>query len=477
MRLPFAVSAQQRVVPALVDKLCHNVFPEPDQSDPVHPVVLMETPGSLAVHDFAGAVRGMAQADGHASGVVLIAQGTTLSTYNRTSGVVSALTGTLPGSDDVQFSFTESEGFFKSNGQLYVSTGTAVAGVTDVDFAALLADHGQTAFSSVATMGQIGLFTYGSRFGFSDVNDMDATTALNYYTAENQPDALVAGVVLGDYYYLFGVRSIEPWTRTGNADDPWQTQPGAVIDDAGALSVTAICKGDNALWFVDDARNIRELRGPGSAPIVSEPWIQRLLQRVNDPASIRMFSYRAEGHSFIVCNSPVGCVVFDVLTRSWHTRGTLHSDTWRWTHLVEVAGQHYVGDATGAFDKLSRDYGSEHMPDAATMGTEIVREFVAIAPVQSGRPEIVSIRLDSNKGQGLDTGQGEDPLVSMCLSTDGGAVFGPWRARQLGRRGVYDQRTVWHRCGRGRPPGVVFRFRKSDPVPTVYTGVWMGDDF
>ena len=136
----------------------------------------------------------------------------------------------------------------------------------------------------------------------------------------------------------------------------------------------------------------------------------------------------------------------------------------------------FVGDADGVFDEMSRDYTSEHMADADTMGTEIVREFTAYLPTQSGRMAIMTAKLECAKGVGLPTGQGSDPVVEMRQSVDGGNNFTAWSPKGIGRQGEYSRRTIWRRRGRAKDQGVVFEFRKSDPVKTAFLGVVINED-
>ena len=473
MRVPLATSAATALVLGLPEKKCHNLYPEPHPNDPKRQVALIETPGSLKRNTFASSVRGMWQADGHASGKVLVAQGTTLSTYDPATNTAGALTGSIAGADRGDFAFTETQGFGLFDGGLYVSSGTAIAAVTDGDFASLLSDAGATAFTSVATLGQRGLFTFGPRFGFTAVLALDNTTALDYYTAESSPDDLIAGRVLGELYVLFGSQTLEFWAQTGDSDDPFAIQPG-MTQQIGCMCRDGIVKTDNSLFFVDDAFNVRRL-GQGGSPIVSEPWVARLLKAAGSTGIIGMV-YQDEGHIFPMWRTSAGCVVYDVLTQQWHTRGTNQTDTWRYTSMVTAAERVFVADDTGQFDELSRDYLSESMADADTMGTEITREFTAYL---AGAPEgfaINTVRLESAKGVGIASGQGSDPIVRLRTSTDGGNTWTNWRDRKLGAQGDYNQRTVWHRCGRTKLQGQVLHFLKTDPVKTAYLGVAINED-
>ena len=606
MRAPLALSAAKPLVLGLPEKFCHNVYAEPNPTDPQRPMVLMETPGSLQRNDFAGACRGMWQADGHASGKVLLGQGTTLSTFNPGDNTVSSLTGSIAGTDRGDCAFTETEAMFLFNGQPYISDGTyirraddgvlddpnlvigstttnvatgafdySINGVTfsktavvagtapgndavplglygavalDIDSAGtitaieapanatgyasaslaaaalptvlttrvrigyvtasksdgvftfgttalnaanttvaytdspvntgyteLLADHGQTAFTSVAALGQRFLLTYGSRFCFTDVLDGFATTSLSYYTAESSPDALIAGRVISNVYYLFGTRTIEPWVQTGDADDPFAVQEG-LIQQTGCINRDSIVEADNTLFFVDDAFNPCRLES-GSSTIINpqDPWMTDLLQDAGASGIIGL-AYEDRAHSFVGWRTASGCVFHDVLTKTLHTRGTLNTDTWRYTAIVEASGRVFVCDATGQFDELGRDYLSESMANVSTMGTEIQRLMTAILPTQSGRMAIKTVKVEGAKGIGLSTGQGSDPIISMRQSKNGGNTWTSWMDRKLGAIGVYDQRSIWRRRGRARDQGIMFQFRKSDPVRGAYTGVVVNED-
>ena len=605
-RAALATSAASALVTGLQVKKCHNVFVEPNPTDPVRKMALVEAPGSMVRTDFAGACRGMWQADGHASGAVLIAQGATLSTFDPSTNTASSLTGTIAGTDRGDFAFTESEGFFLFNGQPYVSDGSlirrasdgilsdpalaigsttanvataaftysidgityskgavaagtapgndvvplglygavaldissagtitaveapanstgyasaalAAAALPDVangyvrigcvtasksdgaftfgttalnaanttvaytdstantGFTDLLTDAEVSSFTSVATMGQRGLFTFGPRFGFTAVLDLSSTTALNYYTAESSPDSLVAGRVVGELYYLFGTQTIEAWAQTGDSDDPFSLQPG-LTQQVGCFCRDGIVRADNTLFFIDEAGNPRRL-GQGASTIINpeDPWVSTLLREAG-ASDIIGFTYQDRGHLFVGWRTSNGCVIYDALTQQWHTRGTNLTDTWRYTAVVTAGTRTFVCDADGAFDELSRNYTSEHMADANTMGTEIVREFTAYMATQSGRQAVKTVKLECAKGVGLATGQGSDPVVSMRQSKDGGNTFTSWNSKGIGAQGQYSTRTIWRRRGRAKDQGIVFHFLKSDPVKTAYLGVVVNED-
>lgn len=476
MRAPMATSAASPLVLGLPEKKAHNVYQEPNPGDPNRPYVLVEAPGSLQRHAFADACRGMWQADGHADGKVLIAQGTTLSTYDPATDTAGALTGTIAGSDFGDFAFTESEGFGLFNGGLYVSDGTAIAAVSDGDFATLLSDAGATEFSSLATLGQRGLFTFKNRFGFTDVLDMDSTSALSYYTPESSPDAIVAGRVVGEFYYIFGTQTIEVWAQTGDADDPFSLQDG-LTQQVGCLCRDGIVRADNTLFFIDDGCNPRRL-GQGGSQIINpnDPWVADILKAAG-AANIRGKIYSDKTHEFVAWRTPNGEVVHDILTSQWHTRGTNQTPTSRYTAMVQAGTRVFVCDDDGQFDELSRDYASESMPNASTMGTEIAREFTAYLSNVPKRKAIKTVRVEVAMGVGLSAGQGANPVIQMRQSFDGGNTWTSWNSKPLGAQGEYGKRgPTWRRRGRVKDKGVVFHFLKTDPVKEAYLGVPVNED-
>ncbi|MEM8615489.1 MAG: packaged DNA stabilization protein [Pseudomonadota bacterium] len=452
-------------------KVCVNLYAEQNAPDPARPQRLVTRPGSLKLDT--GNItspRGLFQMDGHASGNILIADGGTLRTYDGSS--FGALTGTLPGTDRVTMAFAEVQAGLLTNGQLYVSDGTSVAAVTDADWATLLSDHNQTQFTSIATLGQRLLATYGSRFAYSQTLEFNNTTTLSFYTSEDTPDGIVAGHILGDRYYVFGTSTIEIWVQTGSADDPFRPQTSSVIQ-RGCLARDTIRLVDNSLIFVADDYTVRRIEA-GSARILSKEWVARLIAN-ESPGDLIASVMEYDNHTFYVLNGLNFCLWFDVATGLWTRHSSFDQASWQWGYVLQDGGQFYGLDRTnGRFAEISRSYESEYKADASTAGDPLLWEMSAHLPVQSGRKAIKSVRLDSNKGRGASDDPFEDAIVEMALSKDGGNIYGPWRKRSLGTQGQYSQRAIWRRNGRARDPMTVMRFRGTDPM--IITGVSVNAD-
>jgi hypothetical protein len=595
--LPFALSASKPSILGEVEKKCGNVFAEKDPSDPGNPWKLVETPGSLRINDFAGPIRGLSPVDVFAPGLIHIGQGNTLSSYNLSSGVIGSYLGTLSGTDDLDWAFTETQGMVLANGIPYIGFGLAIRRVTDgltsdpdleigstpanvataafsysidgviynktavtagtapgndvvplglygavaLDIGAdgtidvieapanatgyatavlaaaalpaeaydhvrigyltasksdgaftfgstaldaanttvayvdgtvntgwtdLLADAGETGFTSVASVGQRFILTYGPRFCYTEVLNGAATNVLYYYTAEDAPDDLVAVRIWGSYLVFFGTKTIEFWTRTSSATDPFSQSTGTT-QKVGCLRREAIIDADNGLFFVDDTYKVRRLGAGGSQALSKdEAWVEREIQ-ASTLTTIRGDTYSESGHTFLRWRTDRITVVHDLATGLFHTRASLNAGTERWTHLVQTGGRVFKGDADGVFVEQKAEYTSDDKATAGALGTLIVREMTAFAKLRQFQA-VPAVMLVCTKGVGDITGDYTNPLAEMRLSFDNGQTFTSWRQRSIGAQGKYSEAAIWRRNGSSKRQGVVFDIRKSDPVRASY---------
>ncbi len=456
-------------------KVCINLYSEPNENDPNRPMRHLVRPGSLD-RDTGNALtstpRGIGQTDGHAGGNVLVLDSATVRTFNPADATWGALTGAIAGDDRAQFAFSEAEGAILANGEIHVSTGAAVAAATDADYATLLSNHGQTVFTSITSLGQRLIATYGSRFCFSDTLDFNNTTTLSFYTAESSPDALIAAVALQGSLYLFGTETIERWVETGDNDAPYRPQTSSVMN-RGCIARDTIVQMDNTLFFVGDDYSVYRLNGL-TPQMVSKPWVTRRL-RAESPGDLVASRMEYEGHAFYILNGANGCYAFDAMSQEWFLWKTYNSDTWEWSQIIEASGNHYaISRSAARFAELSRSYEGDYQASAATYGTEIVVEFTAHLSVQGGRKAIPTIRIDGTKGRGSGSNVNADAYVSMALSKDNGLTRGTYRERSIGKQGEYRKRAIWRQNGRAREPQVIAFFRSNDPQ--IVNAVIVGSD-
>jgi hypothetical protein len=451
------------------ERVLINMYAEPNEGDPARPVRLVTTPGTRDMDTgnvIQGNIRGMAQSDAFASGKVLVLDGTTLRTWVPSTGTWGTITGTVTGTDRADLSYTQTELAILSNGSIYVSGGSTVAVAGDVDF--------PTGITSIATYNQrIIMTTADGKWYYTAVLDIDNLTGLFFYSAESQPDNLVAVRVMGETILLFGTKTVELWYGdAGSANDPFSRMSNVI--PKGCLCRDGIQVLDSSVIWVAEDRTVRQWAG-GSATVISKPWITRALQGVA-AADVIASTYEADGHAFYCLNTPTGCYVYDLLTQNWHIRQTTSADTWAWVRIISQDGKQYAAKRTGtAFMELSRAYPTDEQADASTFGTDISREWTAHGAHESGRPALGSVILEGSKGVGNAAGDGADPMAQMRISNDNGNTWTAYRSRSMGVQGDYDARAKWNQNGRGKRPQSIFHFKVVEPVKFDVTGVVFGE--
>lgn len=471
-----------------------NYYPELNGQDQRRPIRLVTTPGSVdndTGNVFTSDIRGLHQADNFASGDIIVTPGTAVYRVPP-GGTPTALTGTTSGTGCTQAAFAQSgQAALLAGGSLYTLSGSAVTAFSDADWATQLSNHSQSVFTSIATIGQRLLATYGSRFAYSDSGDFGATGVNQYYTAESSPDDLVAVRVLDDRIVLFGTQTVEFWTQTGQSSTsqtgPFQRAQGTTLK-RGAVTSDLIVQVDNALYFMGDDRNIYELRGYQERNLTqADPWVVRHLK--NQVAGNMVMSFiQDEAHTFVLIWSPTKCIVYDLQMSAalgrpiWHLRQSYDFDTWRWKFHQRVGQKHFAAgldtaSTTRGYVELKRDVHSEYTTNSTVFGEHIQRVCTAFISVDTGkRPPVGSIRLEGSKGVGDVTGSFADPSATLWTSNDNGNTWLHRGERALGKTGEYFRRTIWRQNGRLIAPQKGLRFRVTDAVAHSVTGVVFGED-
>ena len=454
----------------LPDRLCENAYLERSRTTPDGEVQIMPRPGTLALPDWASAARGYEELSLGGVVKVLAVVGSAIKTYDPATGTVGTITGSIAGTDRVVIKYTEQQIGILGGGIFHVGDLTGIAAVTDPDFAALLADHDQTAFINLMSIGQRFVLQYGSRFCFTAVNDGDNTTALNYYTAEYAPDGLVGGSTIGLRMWHMGGKTGEPWEETGQSDDPYRRSLGQELD-VGLRARDCFKNLDGVPYWIDQHNQVRRSGNAAIPDNISGPDVS-LIIGATDVEDLVAFTLEFEGHAFYGIHMPTMCPLYDANYGEWTRFLTLQEETWRYGFALRVSGKLFVGDMDGTgFALMHPDYRSDHMPDASTMGTERVWRVSGYILTERVRP-MGKLRYEGSKGIGLATGQGSDPQITMRRSLKGPKQFSSSRSRSVGVQGRYDKEVSWQQNGDIYPPGCAIEVSGSDPVPYVTTGLY-----
>jgi hypothetical protein len=306
------------------------------------------------------------------------------------------------------------------------------------------------------------------RFYISAINDGTSWDALDFASAESNPDNIVAVATDNSNLYLFGSISTEFWQNTGGTDFPFSRVSGGAIE-WGCAAVNSIVKYDNSLAFLAKNRmgEVIVARMNGYTPQrISTPEIEYIINNYAAASDATAISYMLGGHPMLQLNFPTGgeTWLYDGLSNCWSKL-----ESFQETRDIGEIGVNYldriiVSDyANGNLYRLNpRTFTENGNP----LTFEIVSRHLSFGDT---RFSVAMLQLDMETGVGLQTGQGSNPQIMMQVSTDGGHTWGPEQWVSFGQVGQYQARAIWRRCT-GVARDVVFKFRITDPVKRVIFG-------
>lgn len=294
------------------------------------------------------------------------------------------------------------------------------------------------------------------QFYLSAIDDATNMNALDFTSADGQPDDILTfRVVLGELM-LFGIGSVETWVNSGDADFPLVPYNSTPVDigAVGAYSVQRVA--DFLVYVGQTARGtgiVYELRG--HQPIrISTDAVEQALGASTDLSQCSMWAYQVAGGEFVGINAPGLSTtwVFDFATRTWHERGELVNGEWtpfRALLMQSYEGQQYTMAGTKIY-RLAEDVYSIDGDPLARERTWTHLKAPAQEPVSYSALEVF-----------CTTGHGGS--VTLECSNDGGFTWGAPLIRSLGATGRWLERVRWMMLGAARRRS--FRIRCTDAVP------------
>jgi hypothetical protein len=447
------------------DEQCINLYPEQIESPaPASPWCLMPCPGFTTLTSVP-----QAPGRGHyeQGGLTLFIAGFAFYEYNVTANTTT-LRGTVQAD---QFPAT-----FSSNGdaggQIFITSGDQ----------GYIYDVNTHAFTTVLNS--------GARFG--DYLDgyflaLDATTSTlqisNLLDGLTWNPLLIAQRTAGSdpwkamkvcnrLIYLLGEQTSEVWWNDGSFPFPFAPIQEAFMEQGiGAPFSLALLESDNVgslLWVTNNAQGRgMVVRTNGYTPgRVSTHAIEFALQGYSDTSDIIADGYQEQGHPFYVMTAPTGdqTWAYDARTSLWHERaswdivtGTKHASRGMW--FSNTGTQNLSLDRnTGAIYTMATTIYTD-------VGGAVMRRVRQPPRLSFGQKRFTTnfLQIVMDVGQGLITGQGDDPTLMLQSSRDGGKTFSAERWKSAGAIGRWDTRVVWHQLGQAR--NRVDRFVMTDPVP------------
>jgi hypothetical protein len=302
------------------------------------------------------------------------------------------------------------------------------------------------------------------RFYISGLYDATSWDALDYATAEGNPDNLVRCFHTNNNLWLFGSDSTEVWYNAGVADFPFVRIQGALIED-GLVGTAAVCLIKDQFYFLSSKLEVLQTSGY-SRNKISTIHIDREIQGYTTVSDAMAYEYRIAGHLFFVLTFPTEdkTWVYDITTDYWHewqsykTQGTATYGRHRGNVGFFFNYKYVIGDySNGSLYYLDMD--------TYTDNGEIIKRTRRAQVINKDRKRLIfhNIELDFEVGVGIGgTGTGSDPTVSLCWSDDNANTWSNSYTKNLGKSGDYTREVIWRRLGQSK--NRIYELTMSQPV-------------
>jgi hypothetical protein len=443
---------------------CVNWMPVVAEGDALNGRRLSQPPG---LNQFANTQGGADRGCWVMSGVLYAVSGTKL--YRIDSDGTSTEIGGVGGfgrvsmADNGQFLVIVVPG---GNAYAYDNVAESLNRITDTDFRpsnTVVYKDGYFVFSS----------SDGAVFFNSALNNPFDFDALDFGTAEINPDKVVALHVNHNELFVCGEETIELFQNVGGAGFPFQRIPSAYIQK-GVYAKFSLIEFDNTFCFVGGGKNekasIWKVSGSSSAVRISTESIDSEIQKFTRDEISNCFATTMSFKGQFLALFTFESEIIPSRTFVYNATASAISGGSVWFEFQSglVDNRFRVSSITSAYGKLLA--GDQHSGiigefDDSTLtyyGDPIYRESTSMPFSQGGLP-LFAGDFEATFESGVGLTGGLDPNVQMEYSDDGGRTFAFKTTRKIGKIGEYGHRSVWQRQGRF-PVSRVIRLMITDPV-------------
>lgn len=345
-------------------------------------------------------------------------------------------------------------------GYIYNTSTTAFTQIVDADFPANP--------TTVTYLGRrfVVSFSGSGRYYWSDIDDGTSWQALNFASAETNPDPLMCVYASNGQLVLPGTQTTEFAGLSGVADPAYTPLQGSATE-WGLAARWSIAKFDNTFACVMTNRMGQVMIAKMNGYLPQKISTVDLDSIINGYASVT----DATAYSYMLGGHPMYVVSFPSAGYTWLFDGS----TGEWSPLKSLGITRHVGEFSFNLVNKTRvaDYssGKIYTLDANTYtdnGSSIERVIVGetVTAPDGDYFEVDCLRLEIEMGVGLSVGQGSDPLIGLEVSRDNGKTWGAQMWRSMGKTGEYAKRVEWSQLGTCRQ--FTPRLTVTDPVKCVF---------
>lgn len=329
------------------------------------------------------------------------------------------------------------------NGSVVVAVNGATGIVADQNSVQAIADPDFLPASTVAFIGGFFVFT-ATDTGEYFISEVYSTNfdALDFATAESQPDDVVAVVALRREIWLLGTNSVEVHSLT-SALFPFTPVLGVSITYGCVARMSAVQVDQSVCWLSPDG--IVYQSNGYSAARISTHEIEEELELVRaDWSDARAWTYIETGHQFYLLTVGEETFAFDMATRAWHKRESVGFTRHYAMSCSTAFGKVVVGDQRGRLLHLSKEHLAD--PDGDVVVT------IGSVPYSQAR------YFTASEWQvECEVGAGAEATLEYSHDTDG-KVWSNRLTISLGALGKHDALARWTRLGRTKNLRTRMRF-------------------
>lgn len=296
--------------------------------------------------------------------------------------------------------------------------------------------------------------------------------ALDFTTPEYSPDKTVTTLPYRSQLAVFGERTTQFYTNTGNSAFAFTPIPGAVIEHGCAAPLSPAKDGDTMVWLGQDEYGYGVVyKAVGyQAARASNYGVELAIQGYGTISDASAFMFQVRGHTFYALSftSADTTWVLDVGLGQWVEWNSAKDSgalgRWRAGSHVFAFGEHICGDFEDG--RIYTIDFSNFTDDGKVLTRQ--RRFPHVS-ANLKRLVHSKLQLDARLGVGTNSGQGQQPTAMLRYSDDGGFTWSSEKWASLGMIGQGLARAIWRRLGFSR--NRVYELTVSDPVDVALIGV------
>lgn len=382
--------------------------------------------------------------------VLYVLVGTTVLKVFPSNRVVTV--GTIAGTNRAMFARNDAAtvqiAIVLEDGTKYYIASNAINTISDADLPAA---------SSVTYLNQ--KIIYGiadGRFFWSAVGDLTDISALDFATAEGNPDGNLRTIAHLQEIWIFGQDSIEIWYDDGSG---FSRRSGTVIPK-GCIGGFTVAQLDKDIFWVGNDSVVYMATGYGFQRI-SGHHLESLIRAVADKSTLLGWTYFHGGHAYYVLKCADWTWRFNRTYGNWTIKKSYGLNVWQAEYGFEMDNEWYF--ASNQNDAIFKASDTHHKEG----DDELV--WTVQSPPLHAYPNQLSVHrlyLDMITGVGKQSTDAHQasPVVGMRYSDDGGYTWSNQRQKSIGAKGTRNFQVVFDGLGETGVGGRIWEISSSNPV-------------